>query len=133
MKILLFLLWYVLFYAGLRLMIDFSGSFGDMGFWQYTLIISPVIIWCMWTWFLLNKQPPPLKENRCMTKKADLFGGDNAEEYNALFQAILDCGDTKKGGVYDFLKNTPKTSLTAELVDKLHENGFSIIPTPKGE
>lgn len=64
-----------------------------------------------------------------MIRKADLFGGKGSEGYNALYQAILDCGeeDSRKEGHYGFLENTPITSLTSEIVDKLRENGFDIV------
>ncbi len=63
-------------------------------------------------------------------KTADLFGGKGSDGYNALYQAILDCGeeDYRKGDHYDFLENTPITSLVAEIVDKLRQNGFDINP-----
>jgi hypothetical protein len=62
-------------------------------------------------------------------RKANLFGGKGSEGYNALYQAILDCGeqDYRKEGHYGFLENTPITSLTSEIVDKLRENGFEIM------
>jgi len=67
----------------------------------------------------------------------ELFGGKNSEQYNAIYNAIIECGndDTKNKGInideeyacYDWLKEIPKTSLSVELVDKLNELGFKII------
>jgi len=65
-----------------------------------------------------------------------MFGGENSEEYQAVYDAIHKCGkdnDTKeeceKTAVYKWLESTTRTSLTVELVNKLHDMGFSIKKT----
>jgi hypothetical protein len=68
--------------------------------------------------------------------KESSFGGEYSEEYNAVMQALKDCGhdsvESKLGehdeyDIYDFLEKTPKASLVCELVDKLHTYGYHII------
>lgn len=54
-----------------------------------------------------------------------MFGGQNCEMYEAVYRAIIECGGGE-GTVYDWLENTPKTTLTVTLVDKLLEMGFII-------
>ena len=67
-----------------------------------------------------------------------IFGGEKSEQYNAVYNAIIECGidDAKNSWVkdidpdnacYDWLERIAKTSLTAELVNKLNELGFNII------
>ena len=59
---------------------------------------------------------------------------------NALGQSILDCADdymecngkldkidSDNYHVYEFLEETPRTSLVAEIVNKLRENGWDIV------
>lgn len=66
------------------------------------------------------------------------FGGEKSEQYNAVYNAIIECGKDHtlmKGEeiieeqyeCYRWLEEVPKTSLTAELVNKLNELGFEII------
>ncbi|MCD6434971.1 MAG: hypothetical protein J7L15_01065 [Clostridiales bacterium] len=60
--------------------------------------------------------------------------------FDALYQAILDCADddmevngkldkidSDNYHMYNFLKETPRSSLVCHIVDKLRENGFDII------
>ena len=74
-------------------------------------------------------------------KNLNHFGGERSDQYNAIFNAILECGqdymnenhepkdiqDAGDNACYDWIDNTPKTSLTVELVDKLNEMGFKIV------
>jgi hypothetical protein len=66
--------------------------------------------------------------------ESKLFGGQNADQYNAVMTAlVLAAGaesETDNDKIYDFLK-LPKTSLVAELTDALIENGYQIIKTKK--
>ena len=64
--------------------------------------------------------------------KVSLF---STAECNALYQAILDCADDACRGqvfdrdnhhIYQYLEQTPRTSLVAQIVDKLRKNGFEI-------
>ncbi|MFP5260853.1 MAG: hypothetical protein ACLGJB_02975 [Blastocatellia bacterium] len=55
-----------------------------------------------------------------------LFGGDGAEGYNALMQALHDCAEDEEMDVYTWLDKIPKTSLVVHLVNKLKEYGYSI-------
>ena len=67
----------------------------------------------------------------------NLFGGEKSEQYNAVYNAILECGYDHSGlseadenrAVYDWLEDYGKTSITAELVNKLNELGYTIIKT----
>jgi len=59
-----------------------------------------------------------------MTK---LFGGENAEQYEALMDAIKACAEDDRKDIYEYLQLIPKTSLVCEIVDKLHEMGFKLI------
>lgn len=61
-----------------------------------------------------------------MTKLVELFGGENAEEYNALITAMTECAKDNNQHVYEWLEETPKTSLVTFLVDKLNELGYHI-------
>lgn len=60
-----------------------------------------------------------------MKKKlsCDMFGGKDAEMYNALMSAIMDCAE---GDFYKFIENTPKTSMVVFIVDRLKELGYGI-------
>jgi len=71
-------------------------------------------------------------------KEHKVFGGEIANEYNAIYDAIHACGDENCGTdlpidapirdkAYEWLQETPRTSLTAELVNKLHDMGFKIV------
>ena len=64
------------------------------------------------------------------------FGGKKSEQYNAIYNAIIECGNDNAemlgepkddNACYVWLDKIPKTSLTVELVDKLNELGFEII------
>lgn len=57
--------------------------------------------------------------------KYNMFGGKDAEIYNALHAAFAECSGGKEE-IYDWLEQTPKTSMIVELVDKLKEMGLSI-------
>lgn len=75
-------------------------------------------------------------------KNLNCFGGEKSDQYNAIFSAIIECGkeylkdnyqakDVQEDGnnaCYDWIDNTPKSTLTIELVDKLNEMGFKIVP-----
>lgn len=54
------------------------------------------------------------------------FGGENAEMYNALHTSLELCAEEQDIDIYDFLEETPKTSLVVFLVNKLIELGFEI-------
>ena len=54
-------------------------------------------------------------------KPDKLFGGGGEEEYQAVYDAIHYCGEK------NWLGGTPRTSLTCELVNELHEMGFKIV------
>lgn len=56
-------------------------------------------------------------------RTANLFGGENSVQYNAMNQAIKDCEEASCE--HDF-HSLPTTTMTAYLVDKLIENGFEI-------
>ena len=71
-----------------------------------------------------------------------IFQGGDSEEYNIVLTAIQECGnDYVKSLVnhekdeeaaiqdcYEWLEWNTKNSITTELVDKLHELGYSIQP-----
>lgn len=63
--------------------------------------------------------------------KVEQFGGRGAEGYNALYKALHRCavddGHDANYGVYDYLRDMPRTSLTVEIVNKLREMGYDII------
>lgn len=62
-------------------------------------------------------------------------GGPEAEEQNAVWAAIHECGrdyrcdqsTSPRDAVYEWLEDTPRTLLVAELVDKLHALGYRIV------
>jgi len=62
-------------------------------------------------------------------------GGPEAEEQNAVWAAIHECGrdsrndqaTSPRDAAYEWLENTPRTSLVVELVDKLHALGYRIV------
>ena len=60
-----------------------------------------------------------------------MFGGEGADQYQALWDALHGCarenGEPTTEEVYEFIENTPRTSLVCFLVDKLHEMGFKIV------
>jgi len=49
---------------------------------------------------------------------------------NTLGTAIRKAAKDSGEGIYHFLENTPKTSLTCHLVQALNELGYSIVKTP---
>lgn len=67
---------------------------------------------------------------------AKLAGDDqNAQQYEAVYTAIEECGKDYaiQGGkipndhsAYEWLDKTPRSSITVQLVKKLHELGFDI-------
>lgn len=62
--------------------------------------------------------------------KYEMFDGEDSEMYNALLAAFAECA----GGqveVYDWIQETPKTSMVVFLVDKLKEMGYGITPNNK--
>ena len=58
-----------------------------------------------------------------------MFGGEGEEEYNALMSALQDCAgtDSPSDEIYQYLEETPKTTLIVELVNALHTFGYKII------
>jgi len=77
-----------------------------------------------------------------MSKK--LFGGARSEEYQAIYDAIQQCGQENSASdlpddapptdkTYEWLEETPRCSLMCELVNKLHEMGFKIIDSEQTE
>ena len=71
------------------------------------------------------------EETMTTTPRCIMFGDENAEGYNALISALMDCGDAKRAhgvdGDYVFLEHTPKTSLIVELYDALLASGYKIV------
>lgn len=58
-----------------------------------------------------------------------MFGGDDAEMYNALHASFCENAGGKDAGiVYGWIDETPKTSMIVSLVDKLKEMGYGIYP-----
>lgn len=63
------------------------------------------------------------------------FGGPEAEEQDVVWTAIHQCGRDSvsdpaavpRNAVYHWLENTPRTTLVARLVDKLHSLGYRIV------
>ena len=45
----------------------------------------------------------------------------NKDKYNVMYQSIINLG------AYDWLENTPKTTLTCELVDEIERLGYKIV------
>jgi hypothetical protein len=83
-------------------------------------------------------------------KMNESFGGEHSSEYNAMITALIECGkdwhvdhnvfmgtlperrDCAREAIgdnamYGWLEDTPKASLTVELVNKLHELEFLLI------
>jgi len=54
------------------------------------------------------------------TEIEELFGGENAEEQNALLHVIKERG-------YDFLENTPVTTMTVRLLEDLYKLGYKLV------
>lgn len=57
-----------------------------------------------------------------------MFGGEDAEALNALMSALwLASGDSESDWkVYEFLEETPKTTMICVLYDSLKKLGYSI-------
>jgi hypothetical protein len=55
-----------------------------------------------------------------MIEIEELFGGNDAEEYNVLYTIIKNRG-------YKYFEETPKTSMTFGLIKDLHELGYEIV------
>lgn len=70
-----------------------------------------------------------------MNNKSDLvdkFGGEGALGYNVLATALRDCAkDDGMVDEYQFLDNTPRTTLVVVLMDKIRELGYNIYPNLK--
>ena len=82
-------------------------------------------------------------------KMNESFGGEHSSEYNTMITALIECGkdwhvdhnvfngtppeqESAREAIgdlamYGWLEDTPKASLTVELVNKLHELGFLLI------
>lgn len=58
--------------------------------------------------------------------KYEMYGGDNEEEYNALYASFSECSGGRDS-IYEWIENTPKTSMIINLVDKLKDMGYQII------
>ncbi|GAB2553344.1 hypothetical protein [Rufibacter soli] len=58
----------------------------------------------------------------------NLFGGKNGEQENALMTALINAAEGEDH-IYQYLDETPKTSLIVELVQELHRLGFHITKT----
>ncbi len=56
----------------------------------------------------------------------NLFSGEKSEQYNALLSALYECAGGNEN-IYNFLEETPKTTLIVFLVDQLNDLGFKII------
>lgn len=56
-----------------------------------------------------------------------MFGGKDAEMYNAMMSAFWECAGSKDA-IYDWVESTPKTTMVVSLVDKLKEIGYGIYP-----
>lgn len=66
---------------------------------------------------------------KCMKYKGvkyEMFGGQDSVMNNALYAAFSECaGGTER--IYEWIEDTPKTSMIVELVDKLKEMGYKIV------
>lgn len=60
------------------------------------------------------------------TKLCTLFGGAESEQLNVMMTALQSCADDEERSIYDWLDDTPKTSLVCFLVNKLNELGYEI-------
>lgn len=65
-----------------------------------------------------------------MKKILDKFGGSGALAYNVLHTALVECahnsGYEGEYAEYEWIENTPRTSMVALLVDEIHELGYDI-------
>lgn len=70
------------------------------------------------------------EENKPLPLSHTPFGGENAEEYNALRSALSTAaklsGHTGEYAEYDWIENVARTSLVCELVQALHKHGYRI-------
>lgn len=64
-------------------------------------------------------------------KIVEKFSGENSEEYNVIATALIECGKDRGSKSeypeYDFIENTPRTSLVVFLVNKLKEMGYKLV------
>ena len=71
-------------------------------------------------------------------ERDNLFGSDEHNEFQAVYDALHRCGEKNcmsdlpedaepRAKLYEWLERTPRTSLTCELVNELHEMGFKIV------
>lgn len=59
--------------------------------------------------------------------KYELFGGENEEAQNALHAAFAECAGGKEAdAIYEWIEDTPKTTMIVLLCDKLREMGYQI-------
>lgn len=54
------------------------------------------------------------------------FGGERAEQYNALWSALHKCALDEEMSPQEWKRQTPRTTLVVFLVDELHRAGFEI-------
>ena len=57
--------------------------------------------------------------------KYDMFGGEDEEMYNALYASFCE-NSGGRDNIYQWLEETPKTTMIVSLVDKLKELGYII-------
>lgn len=51
----------------------------------------------------------------------------STEHHNVVLTALRECAKDNQQDIYDFLEKMPKTSLVAELTDKIYELGYKIV------
>ena len=73
-----------------------------------------------------NKEKEEIK--KLEQKACEFFGGEGSEANNALMTALWNVSGGKDK-VYNFLEDTPKTTLICVLVDELRSLGYDIIKT----
>ena len=56
----------------------------------------------------------------------ELFGGEDAEQVNALMRAFKDCAKEENKDFYKWLDKTPKTIMIVLVVEKLNSLGYKI-------
>ena len=59
------------------------------------------------------------------------FGGRAGPQYNALFEAMHRVAWEDGKQIYDYLEDTPRTSMVTEIVDCLNRMGFEIARIPE--
>ena len=57
--------------------------------------------------------------------KYDMFGGEDEEMYNALYASFCENAGGAEN-IYEWLEETPKTTMICNLVIKLQDMGFII-------